>query len=94
MGSLEKKIQKKRDREAEKQLKKDIKQKMNMFDKIPDECIACDKEFDKADKEAVASWSVVVREQEGKVNLYCPRCWDTAQRIIKEIHDAHKPAVE
>jgi len=65
-----------------KKLEKEIKQKMNMFDKIEDTCLACEKPFNKRDKEMVSSWYVVVREE--KVNLYCPGCWTTAQRIIKE----------
>jgi aspartate carbamoyltransferase regulatory subunit len=75
----------------DKRLEKEIKQKMNMFDKIEETCLACEKPFNKKDKEMVSSWFVVVRED--KVNLYCPHCWGTAQKIIKEFKDASK-AVE
>ena len=30
------------------------------------------------------SWSVVVRQEEEKVNLYCPDCWGKAQEIIND----------
>ena len=42
----------------------------------------------KLHKEMVSSWYVVVREQENKVNLYCPPCWESALQNIKEIQEA------
>ena len=33
------------------------------------------------------TWNVVVREEEEIVRLYCPECWDKANKIIKEIKD-------
>ncbi len=33
------------------------------------------------------TWTVVVREKEGKVNLYCPKCWDDAQKLIAQIKE-------
>ena len=72
-------------KKKDKQLEKEIKQKMNMFDKIEEACLACEKPFNKQDKKMVSSWYVVVKED--KVNLYCPGCWTTAQRIIKELRD-------
>jgi len=86
--SFKRKIKRKQEKEANKQLKKDIAQKVNMFDKLPDECSACQKGFDKKDREMVMSWNVVVREQEKIVRLYCPECWGKAKSIIKELQDA------
>ena len=80
MGSLERKMK----RRAQKENKKEIKQVLTMFDNLDDKCLTCEKDFDKKDKEHVASWRVVVREKEGKANLYCPECWDQAQEIIKD----------
>ena len=60
---------------------------MDMFDKIPDRCLTCDKPYDKNDKEMVMTWNVVVRNKEEKVNLYCPECWSRAQKIIKEFQE-------
>ena len=48
----------------------------------------CEKEFDKTNKEMVQSWYVVVREEENKVNLYCPPCWESALQKIKDIQEA------
>ncbi len=36
-------------------------------------------------KEQIKTWNVVVREKEGKVNLYCPDCWSKATNLVKEI---------
>ena len=66
MGSLKRKMARKR----AKRLKKDMKDQLLMFDKLPDNCLACEKEFDKKSKEHAMTWSVVVREQEGVVRLY------------------------
>ena len=63
----------------------DLAEKMGMFDKLPDACDACEKTFDKKSKSMVQSWNVVVREKEGVVRLYCPNCWDTAVKVIKEV---------
>ena len=63
---------------GKKKKQKDIGGMMDMFDKIPDRCSACDKPYDKTDKQMVMTWSVVVRNNEQKVNLYCPECWSMA----------------
>ena len=76
-------------RAAAKQAKKDgneeMSEKVALFGKLGDECLICDRPFDKKDKEMVMSWSVVVREKEDKVNLYCPDCWNGAVKLLGEI---------
>ena len=57
-----------------------------MFSRMPDECLACVKPFDKKDREQVDSWFVVVREAEKKVNLYCPDCWGKARKLVEQYH--------
>ena len=84
MSSFKRKIKRKVMAKQKKRAKKDMSEKMGLFDKIPESCSACDKPFDKKDKEMVISWNVVVREQEGIVRLYCPECWSKAKEIIKE----------
>jgi len=88
MGSLEKKIQRKKEKEAKKELKK----KVGLFNKLPDHCLVCQKDFDKKNKDMVMTWSVVVRKKEEKVNLYCPECWGRAKKLIEEIKDGHTNA--
>lgn len=64
-----------------------VDKKMGLFDKLPVECTNCITPYDKKDKVMVTTWTVVVREEEGKVNLYCPTCWDNANKLIKEIRE-------
>ena len=65
-----------------KKSKKDFKTALGLFDKLEDHCLACDKPYDKKNKEHVTTWKVVVREKEKKVNLYCPECWDSANKVL------------
>ena len=75
-------------RAAAKQAKQDgnqeLSEKITLFGKLGDSCLTCDKPFDKKDKEMVMSWSVVVKEEEGVVRLYCPECWDKAVAIMED----------
>ena len=86
MGSIKRKMARnaiKKQKKAERQMSK----KLMMFDMLEDACAACDKPFDKKSKEHATTWNVVVREQEKVVRLYCPECWDKANKLIKEIQD-------
>ena len=82
MGSIDRKIRRKQEREAAKHLDG----KVGMFvEKLPENCLACESSFDKTDREQVSTWRVVVREKEEKVNLYCPECWDSANQLLQSI---------
>ena len=85
---MSRKIKRQKEKQAKKKLAKEIKQKMNMFDKISDECLACETSFDKTNKDMVRSWFVVVRED--RVNLYCPTCWGLAQKVVKDYQDGQE----
>jgi hypothetical protein len=80
MGKLSKKIKRDRSKQAE----KDLAQKVNMFDRLPSECGACSAPFDKLNRDMVMTWNVIVREQAGEVNLYCPTCWGKANEIVQD----------
>ena len=67
--------------------KPDLEKKVGLFDKLPKQCTNCDKPYDKKNKEMAMTWSVVVREQENKVNLYCPVCWDKAHKLIAQMKE-------
>jgi uncharacterized protein with PIN domain len=69
MGSLERKLARKQNKEMEKRLTK----KLNMFGSLPDNCLVCNKDFDKKSKEHAANWFVNVYRD--SVQLYCPSCW-------------------
>lgn len=45
------------------------------------------KDFDKSDREMVNTWTVVVKEKEKRVNLYCPDCWTMAQKAVKNFYE-------
>jgi hypothetical protein len=82
-----KKIKRDNQKRIKKNLENEVQEKLNMFDKLGEECLACKKEFDKTNREMIETWNVVVREDEGVVNLYCPTCWGFAQKVIKEMFD-------
>jgi len=85
-------VNRKERRALERQLKKqgasedELAEKMFLFNKLPDECSACTKAFDKRDRDMVSSWSVVVRSDEQQVRLYCPTCWKAAQKAVEQVY--------
>ena len=83
VSSLKKKLRRKHEKEA----KKDLQEKVGLFNKLGEECLVCQKDFDKKNKEMVMSWSVIVKED--LVRLYCPECWNRANKLIKEIKDGY-----
>ena len=87
MGSLERKFNRKRVVKEKKRAEKEMATKVALFGKLPDHCLTCNKSFDKTNREEVMSWSVVVRDEEEKVNLYCPECWEKAIDVIKDFKE-------
>ena len=87
MGSLSRKIKRTAEKKRAKELKEDMAEKLGMFDRLPDECGRCEKTFDKTNRDMVKLWNVVVRSEKESVGLYCPECWDTATRLIKQIEE-------
>ena len=83
MSSLSKKLR----RNKEKAAKKELQKKVGLFSKLENNCLVCQKDFDKKNKDMVMSWSVVVKED--KVRLYCPECWERAKKLIEEIKDGY-----
>ena len=85
-------------RAAAKQAKSDgneeLESKMALFGKLPDECLTCQKPFDKKDREMVMSWTVIVKEKKEQVRLYCPSCWEMAQEMVKNFTDHLKDKYE
>ena len=81
--SASRKIKRRKKKDAEKRMSRTL----GLFERLPDHCLSCDKPYDKNSKEHVTSWSVTVREKEGKINLYCPSCWEGAKRFLKELSE-------
>jgi len=86
MGSFSRSIK----RNKAKKVKKAMAEKVALFGKLGDECMTCLTPFDKKNKEQVLSWSVVVRNNEDKVNLYCPDCWSKATQVIEDYKKRHE----
>ena len=85
-------MNRKQRRAMKKELKKQagvedaVADKIMLFGQMPNEWSACQGPFDKKDRDMVASWSVVVRNDEQQVRLYCPTCWDAAQKAVKKVY--------
>ena len=76
------KKKKKEKKLADEQQQRLIKQ-MNMFDRMPDACSTCKKDFPKT-REAHMAWRVVVRNEEQQVRLFCPSCQELATKMAEE----------
>ena len=81
MSSLERKLKRNQEKEAKK-LEKKLAKKLNMFDELPENCLVCEKDYDRKNKEQVSSWRVVVSPD--TVRLYCPACWGKAIEVIEK----------
>tara|TARA_R110002110_G_scaffold42646_1_gene133746 strand:- start:515 stop:775 length:261 start_codon:yes stop_codon:yes gene_type:complete len=62
--------------------KQAMEDKLMMFGNLPDSCSACEKSFDKTNRDMVFSWKVVVREQQESVTLFCPDCIKKTQEVL------------
>jgi uncharacterized protein with PIN domain len=85
MSSLERKLKRTKLKKLKKDIKKTMRNQLDLFGFLPDHCLTCNKEFDKTNKEHTISWKVVVREEQKRVSLYCPECWTSAEELLKEI---------
>jgi Zn finger protein HypA/HybF involved in hydrogenase expression len=61
----------------------DVKNKIALFQRRPDECSACNKKFPEKDREAHMTWQVVVHNEEKTVRLFCPDCQEKAKRLVE-----------
>jgi len=59
-----------------------MEDKLVMFGHLPESCSACQKSFDKTNRDMVFSWKVVVREQQESVTLFCPDCIKKTQEVL------------
>ena len=86
-------MNRKQKRAMKKQLGAEAQEKMShqvaQFGKLPESCTACEKEFDKKNKDMVKSWSVVVKQE--IVRLFCPDCIKKTQEIVNERRSSFDP---
>ena len=78
---LKRVAKKKKEKAASQATQKKLKKQINMFDRLPGECSACQKKFPKT-REAHMSWQVVVYNERQLVRLFCPECQEKAARIV------------
>lgn len=78
--SLKRKIQKAKKKKAEQELK----DKVMSFDRMPDCCVVCYKDFDKKSREMANTWFIVERREERRVSLFCPDCWNNGIAAVEE----------
>ena len=83
MSAITRKFKRQKQRKDKKDAEEEMAIKVALFEKLPDECLTCEKPFDKTDKEMVMTWNVVVRQEEEVVRLYCPACWEKAIEVLK-----------
>ena len=81
MSSSDRKLRRRREKEVE----KDLAEKIALMGNLPNHCLMCETNFDRTNREHVSTWRVAVREKQKKVNLYCPECWDKAINMLEEI---------
>ena len=70
--------EKKRQKNDPEQLMAD---RIHLFGSLPEECNACQKPFDRKDKEMAFSWSVVVNGE--RVRLFCSECVGKTKKAIE-----------
>ena len=64
---------------SKKQNAEQLNEKMMQFDKLPNQCSACTKPYDKKDKQMAMTWKVIANPE--RKHLICPTCWDAIERI-------------
>lgn len=85
--NLKRKLRRAQAKKAKKQAERALAEKVALFGRLDNKCLTCEKPFNKMDKEQVMTWNVVVRQEEEKVNLYCPECWNKAREIIDGLRE-------
>ena len=70
---------------AGKELSEKISNKILQFDKLPEQCNICEKEFNRKDMEMIKTWSVVVKQE--LVRLFCPDCVNKAKEILGHVQN-------
>jgi predicted Fe-S protein YdhL (DUF1289 family) len=80
---LKRALKKKKDKAQAQTDQDNLKKQMGMFDRLPDMCSGCKKDFPKT-REAHMSWKVVVQTEKEKVWLFCPACQEKAKELVEK----------
>jgi ribosomal protein L44E len=78
---------------AKKSKNKDFEEAIEVLSKMDNECKVCKTKFDRSNFKMLSEWMVVVEENEEKVKLYCPECWNkvkTSVEFLKKLQEETK----
>tara|TARA_A100001015_G_C14924230_1_gene685574 strand:- start:790 stop:1026 length:237 start_codon:yes stop_codon:yes gene_type:complete len=78
MGSISKKIKRKKSLDARKAAKKKSKEVSKAISRMPKSCSKCGKIFDRTDKQMIQTWMISVYES-GESTLTCDMCAEQAK---------------
>ena len=74
---------KKKEKSQAQESQNKLKKQMGMFDRLPDACSTCEKDFPKT-REAHMTWRVVVKTEKEEVWLFCPDCQEKAKELAEK----------
>ena len=77
---MNRKLRRDLEKKMGKETTENIADKIFQFNQMPEQCSACQKKFDKKDKEMVQSWNVLVKQE--VVRLFCPEFIEKTQEVI------------
>ncbi len=83
---LKRAAKKKQHKQNIEKAKQALKNQMNMFERLPDRCTACEEPFPKT-REAHLTWRVVVRNKEKLVRLFCPECQGKVKKAVEKYNN-------
>ena len=85
MGKLTKKVARKKEVQAKKGAEETLTRQVSMFGLRPENCSACNTDFDKNSREMAMTWRVITNEQEKRVTLICPDCHQKIDEGIEKV---------
>ena len=83
---LKRAAKKKKEKAQSQDVTAKLNKQMNMFERMPTHCSACQEEFPKT-REAHMSWQVTVRNKEQQVRLFCPACQEKAKQVVEKYNE-------
>lgn len=77
-------MNRKQRRTLRKQMGKEATSTLDLMLSLPENCLTCNKPYDKKDKQMVMTWFVEVFSSQKRVDLYCPQCHEEKANGRKE----------
>jgi|TARA_R110002020_G_scaffold438110_1_gene648530 hypothetical protein len=76
--TVARKIKRNKQKRKEKEYSDMIKEQLESFDKMPKNCTACERPYEKS-LESAQTWRVEVHYESATINLICPECFETLE---------------